>query len=162
MPLFPCPYCNEVNIYVSERIICNCRAEMRSVQIDGIEEISLIDKDTSLYLGSCKEKLLLPPALVLNHPLYAIYPVNGMGRKSPLLVCGESDYYLQPHPQLDTPFTRFFVKGLLFSGMGNVILLAFLHPPIAVFWISLLIWAGVYFYYSRKIKAKKVPKNDFS
>jgi hypothetical protein len=162
MPLFPCPYCHEVNIHVSKRMICQCRAEMRSVQVDDIEETTLIDKDTSLYLGSGGEKLLLPPALVLKPPLYVIYSVNGMQRSSPLLVCGESDYYFQPHPQLETPFTRFFVKGLLYSGIGNAILFAFLHPPILVFWISLFAWAGIYYYFSRKIKAKKVPKNDFS
>jgi hypothetical protein len=162
MPLFSCPYCSEVSLQVSARIICQCRAEMRSVQIDGIEEISLIDKDSSLYLGSGGEKLLMPPALVLKPPLYAIYPVNGMQRSSPLLVCGESDYYFQQHPQLDTPFTRFFVKGLLYSGIGNAVLFALLHPPVWVFWVSLLAWAGIYYYFSRKIKAKKVLKNDFS
>jgi hypothetical protein len=81
-----------------------------------------------------------------------------MAAKSPLVILHESNRrseqllaWSQPHPQLDSSFDRFFMKGLLYSGIGNAIAFAIFQPPVWMFWLFMFAFAGLYYYFSRKI-----------
>jgi hypothetical protein len=141
-----------------------CGACVKAGQVVNIAEAAFIDQQKTLYVGtsSLKKtpvKMILPskvPQEFFESEVYAIYPVGGLGTNSPLLISGKSGFehqYTQPHSQLDTPFTRFFVKGLLYSAFGNSILYLVFGPPAWMFWISTLAWAGIYYNFTRKTKS---------
>jgi hypothetical protein len=157
-----CPYCEETPIPQSKAMKCaGCGACMKAERVVDIEERAKTDDCKTLYVGisSLRKKpvkmILLSkiPQEFFESDVYAIYPTGGLGANSPLVIAGNlaSEYqYSQPHPQLDTPFTRFFVKGLLYSAFANSILYIIFGPPAWMFWASTLSWAGVYYYLTRK------------
>jgi hypothetical protein len=158
-----CPYCEQWQIPLSKAMKCaGCGACVKAERVLDIEERAKIDDRKTLYVGtsSLKKKpvkmILLSqvPQDFFEGEVYAIYPTGGLGTNSPLTIAGmlASEYqYAQPHPQLDTPFTRFFVKGLLYSAFANSILYLVFGPPAWMFWASTWAWAGVYYYFTRKI-----------
>jgi hypothetical protein len=149
----------------------HCFAEMKALSISNVEHAVNLDKDKDLYKGilpnSSMVRIVAPTkvyAKIIESRLHAIFPAKGMAVQRPLAIIMErttiqgqsdkaliADSFIQPHPQLDKPFDRFFIKGLLYSGLGNAIAFSFIRPPIWMFWIALFAFAGVYYYYSRKI-----------
>jgi hypothetical protein len=144
---------------------------MKTLPVSEVEHAVNLDKGKDLYRGTLPDskmvRIIAPPkayAKIIESKLHAIFPVKGMGVKSPLAIIMErlapeaqpdtvmvAYSFPQPHPQLDKPFDRFFIKGLLYSGIGNAIAFAFIHPPIWMFWIALFAFAGVYYYCFRKV-----------
>lgn len=168
---FLCPYCGHSSIKLSEHMYCGvCFAEMRSGLVGNVKHAVRLSGGQDLYSGlvgaqetHCK---FVAPASASNSifraKLYAIFPAKGLGAKSPLVVLQDFpslddeqssrlDAWRQAHPQLDSPFDRFFKKGMLYSGIGNAIAIAFLEPPVWMFWLFLFGFAFLYYYYSRKI-----------
>jgi hypothetical protein len=158
-----CPYCHNASISIAKTMKCpSCRACLKAEKVLGIEERSQIESLKSLYVGTSflkkkPVKMILPstiPQEFFDGEVYAIYPIAGLGFNSLLAIGGKlaSEYqYAQSHPQLDTPFTRFFVKGLLYSAFANSILYLIFGPPAWMFWASTFAWAGVYHYFTRKV-----------
>jgi uncharacterized protein YbaR (Trm112 family) len=165
MLAFMCPYCNDRTLATLDYIVCpSCRGQMRSVPVKNLEHRVSLDKDRDLYVGSLPPKDSAGPTVKVIVPVgvapqiyeaevCAVFPTSGMAKRSPLLVCAGDQEFPQPHPQTDRPFTRFFIKGLLYSGVCNVVPFALIRPPVFIFWLSTFAFAGVYYYCSRKIAA---------
>ena len=159
---FVCPYCADRSLKLQSLIVCpKCQMGMRAFPVSEVELRVVLDKGKAVYSGELPEdsargsslRFILPDAGSIrpfHAAIHAVYPVKGILKTSPIAILLDDDVCLQDHPQLDKPFTTFFVKGLLYSGILNAIPLIFMRPPIWIFWISTFLFAGVYSYYARK------------
>lgn len=166
LPFF-CPYCNDRILVTLDYIVCpSCRGQMRSAPVTNLEYRVSLDKERDLYVGSLPPKdeeaagsivkMIVPLGVtsqIYDAEIRAVFPASGMAKRSPLVVCVGDSELSQPHPQTDRPFTRFFVKGLLYSALGNVIPYILIRPPVWMLWGFTFAFAGVYYYFSRKIPA---------
>jgi hypothetical protein len=152
-----CPYCQEMAVIPAKLTKCSaCRVQLRLRQIENIEERVEVNALNSFFVGTSEERIvkMILPASFIGPSAFAFFPTHGIGVNSPLSFFTEKNNYPQSHPQLESPFTRFFVKGMLFSGLGNLIPFMLFAPPIWMFWVSTFAWATVYYYFTRKITKK--------
>lgn len=160
MLTFDCPYCGKYTLTIAPRIVCpNCRGAMKSAELHDLENRTLLKSGKDLFTAKTADDFTvkftsLNFGSIFSSTLYAVFPAQGMATRSPLTIVFDREDFPQDHPQLDRPFTRFFIKGLLYSVFWNIIPFAIFNPPVIIFWLSTVAFAGAYYYFSRKIIAQ--------
>jgi hypothetical protein len=162
---FPCPHCG-CQIFLVNNIVCqNCFAEMLAYGVAQVEFKVALNNSQDFYTGissrtaeTAKTSFVASPLLearLCSNEVFAVYPAAGMLKNKPLLVLCNSDAaeletIPQRHPQIDRPFSRFFIKGMTYSALGNSLVYALIQPPVWQLFGSLFLFAGLYAFYSRK------------